>query len=100
MSKKQKAMLTRILAGAALFVLAMLIPAEGWLKLVLFLIPYLVVGHKVLWKAAVNIAHGQVFDENFLMCVATIGAFVSGAQACQKNNSGTEKTCGHPSPCV
>lgn len=72
-------MLTRILAGAALFVLAMLIPADGWLKLVLFLVPYLVVGHKVLWKAAVNIAHGQVFDENFLMCVATIGAFVSGA---------------------
>ncbi len=79
MSRKQKAMLTRILAGAALFVLAMLIPADGWLKLVLFLIPYLVVGYKVLWKAAVNIAHGQVFDENFLMCVATIGAFVSGA---------------------
>ena len=79
MSKKQKAMLTRILAGAALFVIAMLIPAEGLLKLALFLIPYLVVGHKVLWKAAVNIAHGQVFDENFLMCVATIGAFVSGA---------------------
>lgn len=79
MSRKQKAMLTRILAGAALFILAMLIPADGWLKLVLFLVPYLVVGHKVLWKAAVNIAHGQVFDENFLMCVATIGAFVSGA---------------------
>lgn len=79
MSRKQKAMLTRILTGAVLFVLAMLIPADGWLKLVLFLIPYLVVGYKVLWKAAVNIAHGQVFDENFLMCVATIGAFVSGA---------------------
>ena len=79
MSRKQKAMLTRILAGAALFVLAMLIPVDGWLKLVLFLIPYLVIGYKVLWKAAVNIAHGQVFDENFLMCVATIGAFVSGA---------------------
>ena len=79
MSKKQKAMLTRILAGAALFAAAILIPADGWLKLVLFLIPYLVVGHKVLWKAAVNIAHGQVFDENFLMCVATTGAFLSGA---------------------
>ena len=72
-------MLTRILLGAVLFVAAILIPAEGWLKLVLFLVPYLVVGHKVLKKAAVNIFHGQVFDENFLMCVATIGAFVSGA---------------------
>lgn len=79
MSKKQKAMLKRIVAGAILFVAAILIPADGWLKLVLFLVPYLVVGHKVLWKAAVNIAHGQVFDENFLMSVATIGAFVSGA---------------------
>ena len=78
MSRKQKMMLTRILAGAALFVAAILIPAEGWLKLVLFLIPYLVIGWKVLKKAAVNIAHGQVFDENFLMCIATIGAFASG----------------------
>ena len=78
MSRKQKMMLARILAGAALFVAAILIPAEGWLKLVLFLIPYLVIGWKVLKKAAVNIAHGQVFDENFLMCIATIGAFASG----------------------
>lgn len=79
MEKKQKAMLRRIVAGAILFVAAILIPADGWLKLALFMVPYLVVGYKVLWKAAVNIAHGQVFDENFLMCVATIGAFVSGA---------------------
>ena len=78
MSKKQKAMLGRILIGAALFVAAILIPVEGWLRLVLFLIPYLTIGYKVLWKAAVNIAHGQVFDENFLMCVATIGAFAAG----------------------
>ena len=78
MSKKQKMMLARIVAGAVLFVAAILIPAEGWLKLILFLVPYLVVGWKVLKKAAINIAHGQVFDENFLMCIATIGAFASG----------------------
>ncbi|MGN0803632.1 MAG: heavy metal translocating P-type ATPase [Candidatus Faecivicinus sp.] len=78
MSKKQKMMLARIVAGAVLFVAAILIPAEGWMKLVLFLVPYLVVGWKVLKKAAINIAHGQVFDENFLMCIATIGAFASG----------------------
>ena len=78
MSKKQKEMLGRILIGAVLFVAAILIPAEGWLRLVLFLIPYLTIGYKVLWKAAVNIAHGQVFDENFLMCIATIGAFAAG----------------------
>ena len=79
MSRKDKALLARILIAAALFVIAMLLPVEGWLKLVVFLVPYLVVGYRVLWKAAVNIVHGQVFDENFLMCVATIGAFVSGA---------------------
>ena len=78
MSKKQKMMLARIVAGAVLFVAAILIPAEDWLKLILFLVPYLVVGWKVLKKAAINIAHGQVFDENFLMCIATIGAFASG----------------------
>lgn len=79
MSRKDRALLARILIAAALFVIAMLLPVDGWLKLVVFLVPYLVVGYRVLWKAAVNIVHGQVFDENFLMCVATIGAFVSGA---------------------
>ena len=78
MTKKQKKMLMRILASAALFVIALLIPAKGWLKLVIFLVPYLLVGYKVLIKAGKNILHGQVFDENFLMCVATIGAFVLG----------------------
>lgn len=78
MTKKQKKMLMRILASAVLFVIALLIPAEGWLKLVIFLVPYLLVGYKVLIKAGKNILHGQVFDENFLMCVATIGAFVLG----------------------
>ena len=78
MTKKQKKMLFRILASAVLFVIALLIPAEGWLKLVIFLVPYLLVGYKVLIKAGKNILNGQVFDENFLMCVATIGAFVLG----------------------
>ena len=78
MTKKQKKMLFRILARAVLFVIALLIPAEGWLKLVIFLVPYLLVGYKVLIKAGKNILNGQVFDENFLMCVATIGAFVLG----------------------
>lgn len=78
MTKKQKAMLQRIVVGAALFVAAILIPVDGWFKLALFLIPYLVIGHKVLKKAAVNIRNGHVFDENFLMCIATIGAFALG----------------------
>ena len=78
MNKKQKDMLIQILAGAVLLLAAKLIPAEGWLEAVLFLIPYLAVGWKVLRKAGVNILHGQVFDENFLMCVATLGAFAAG----------------------
>ena len=78
MNKKQKDMLIQILAGAVLLLAAKLIPAEGWLEAVLFLIPYLAFGWKVLRKAGVNILHGQVFDENFLMCVATLGAFAAG----------------------
>lgn len=50
----------------------------GFLKLVMYLIPYFVIGWDILWKAVRNIGHGQVFDENFLMCVATIGALVLG----------------------
>ena len=78
MNKKQKALLTRIILSAVLLAAALLIPADGWARFALFLIPYLVIGWKVLVKAAVNIAHGQVFDENFLMCLATIGAFAAG----------------------
>ncbi len=78
MTKKQKNMLFRILASAVLLVIAKLIPANGWLKCIIFLIPYFMVGYKVLIKAGKNILNGQVFDENFLMCVATIGAFVLG----------------------
>ena len=75
MSKKQKKTLVRIILSAVLLVAAALIPVGGIVKLVLFLIPYAVIGWDVLWKAIRNIAHGQVFDENFLMAIATIGAF-------------------------
>lgn len=71
-------MLWRILASAALLVAAVLLPFEGIYRLAVFLIPYAVIGWDVLWKAARNIAHGQVFDENFLMAIATIGAFFTG----------------------
>ena len=74
-------MLLRIFAAAALFVLASLLPIEGLWKLVAFLVPYGVIGWDVLWKAARNIVHGQVFDENFLMTVATVGALVLGEYA-------------------
>ncbi len=78
MTKKQKRTLARILASGVLLIAAACIPATGWLRLLLFLIPYALVGWDVLRKAALNIAHGQVFDENFLMALATLGALVLG----------------------
>ncbi len=75
MTPKQKKTLLRLLLGAALFLTALLIPLKGWARLPLFLVPYFVVGGDVLFKAGRNIAHGQVFDENFLMVLATVGAF-------------------------
>ncbi|EOS61521.1 heavy metal translocating P-type ATPase [Anaerotruncus sp. G3(2012)] len=71
-------MLTRILVSAVLFALSFLLPLSGVFRLFYFITVYAVVGWDVLWRAARNIAHGQVFDENFLMALATIGAFVLG----------------------
>lgn len=78
MSKKQKNTLIRIIASAVLLAAAYLIPSEGIARLLLFLIPYAMIGWDVLWRAVRNIAHGQVFDENFLMAIATVGAFCLG----------------------
>ena len=83
MNKKQRRMLARIVVAFVLFVVAMMLPVEEWvpgsagvyLDLAVFAVPYLVAGYDVLWRAARNIGHGQVFDENFLMAVATLGAF-------------------------
>ncbi len=77
-TRKEKKMLFRILTAGVLLVVAAVLPAEGVWKLLLFLVPYGVVGWDVLWKAVRNIAHGQVFDENFLMSLASIGAFFLG----------------------
>ena len=106
MTKKQKKLLRRIVIAAVLFALLMLVPEQfalpgwlswlpfapsrvaedgaavmlspGWLRLVLFLVPYLILGRQVLWTALRNIRSGQIFDENFLMAVATLGAFGCG----------------------
>lgn len=78
MTKKQKKTLFRIILSGLLLGTVWFLPANGWLRLVLFLIPYLLIGWDVLWRAVRNILHGQVFDENFLMTVATVGAFVIG----------------------
>ena len=78
MSKKQKRMLARLVAAAVLFAAALPLPLTGLARLAVFLLPYAVVGWDVLWRAVRNIAHGQVFDENFLMALATIGALATG----------------------
>ena len=85
MNKKQKCLLWRIIIAAIFFVPLYLISEEffkvrlpKWALLILCLIPYLLVGYDILRKAFLGIKHGQVFDENFLMTVATIGAIVLG----------------------
>ena len=78
MTRKQKKSLLRILLAGGLLIAAALLPLEGLWRLAAFLLPYLVVGWDILWKAVRNMAHGQLFDEHFLMSVATIGAFILG----------------------
>ena len=74
MTKKQKKVLIRIIVAAILLVILHFVPLEGlWLGL-LYLIPYVVIGYDILRKAVLGIMHGEVFDENFLMAVATVGA--------------------------
>ncbi len=83
MTKKQKKMLTRILITFVLFAIlfvcehtGILTPLEGsFLLFLIYLVPYLIIGYDIVYKAARNISHGQVFDENFLMMIATFGAF-------------------------
>lgn len=74
MNKKQKKMLARILIAAALMIMLHFVPAEGAVRFLLYMIPYLVIGYDILIKAFKGICNRQVFDESFLMAVATIGA--------------------------
>ncbi len=78
MNRKQKKVLVRIIISAALLVIFSLLPVRGWLRFFLFLIPYLIIGYDILKKAGKGILNRQVFDENFLMAVATIGAIILG----------------------
>ena len=85
MTKKQKKTLKRIIAAAVLTVLLALlfhfVELPWFVQLVLWLVPYLVIGHDVLRKAFMGIKNGEVFDENFLMAVATVGAIGCGEYA-------------------
>ena len=81
MNRRQRTTLIRIIASGALLIIASILPFDGWLKLTAFLVPYLVIGYDVLWRSVQNILAGQVFDENFLMSVATIGAMFTSEYA-------------------
>ena len=78
MTGKQKKQLTKIIISGILLILLAFTHFTGYLKFIVYIIPYLIVGFPVLRSAVINISHGQVFDENFLMCIATIGALCVG----------------------
>ena len=78
MNKKQKKVLIRIIASFVMTVGFLFIPVTGAAKFALFMIPYLIIGYDILRKAALGIVHGEVFDENFLMAIATVGALLLG----------------------
>ncbi len=78
MTRRQKKAAVRIGIAAVFLIVAWLLPIDGWLRLAAFSVPYLVIGYDVLWGAIRNILCGQVFDEQFLMALATAGAFAIG----------------------
>ncbi len=76
MNRKQKKMLTRIIIATILMIALSFIPVKGYLRFILYLIPYIIIGYDILKKAALGIYNRQIFDENFLMAVATVGAII------------------------
>jgi Cd2+/Zn2+-exporting ATPase len=78
LTKKQKKIVLRLIAATVLIVAIRFLPVSGVPKLLLCLIPYLIAGYDILWKAFHGIGHGQLFDENFLMAIATVGAMALG----------------------
>ena len=78
MTKKQKKVLYRIIISAIFIVILRFLPLEGWVRAGAYMVPYLIIGYDILKKAFLGIIHGEVFDENFLMAVATVGAILLG----------------------
>ena len=78
MTTKQKKVLYRIITAAVLMVALHFVPVEGYPRFALYLVPYIIIGYDILRKAVLGISHGEVFDENFLMAVATVGAMLLG----------------------
>ena len=88
MTKKQKKILYRIIIAAVLVAALYFVPVEGYLRFALYMVPYLIIGYDILRKAALGIARGQVFDENFLMAVATVGAMLLGVYNVSRGQEG------------
>ena len=78
MSKKQKKVLIRIICSTVFIIILSLLSIEGYVRFGLFMVPYLIIGYDILKKAIKGILKRQVFDENFLMAVATVGAIIFG----------------------
>ena len=78
MTTKQKKVLYRIVTAAVLMVALHFVPVQGYPRFALYLVPYIIIGYDILRKAVLGISHGEVFDENFLMAVATVGAMLLG----------------------
>ena len=78
MNKKQKKVLIRVIVASVLLILCAVLPTTGYVRFATFMVPYLVIGYDILKKAWKGILNKQVFDENFLMAVATIGAIALG----------------------
>ena len=76
MSKKQKKMLFRIIMAAVLMVILQFLPVTGMIRFLLYMVPYLIIGYDILIKAGKGIRNRQMFDESFLMAIATVGAIV------------------------
>ena len=81
MSRKQKKVLYRIIVAAVLILIVQFLPLQGSLQFAAYMVPYLVIGYDILRKAILGIVHGEIFDENFLMAVATVGAIILGDYA-------------------
>lgn len=78
MTVKQKKVLIRIIVSIVLLIAVKLVNFSGWIEYLAYFAPYIIIGWDVLWRAIRNICHGQIFDENFLMAIATVGAFATG----------------------
>ena len=78
MNRKQKKVLIRIIISSVLMVVLNFLPLEGYLRMALFMAPYVIIGYDILKKAVKGIFRGKAFDENFLMAVATVGAIALG----------------------